>query len=78
MNPEELKVIIEQSLTCEHLDVTVDGSHAFITVVSEVFEGLNTVKRQQTVYAALNDSIASGALHAVHMKTYTPAQWQAQ
>jgi acid stress-induced BolA-like protein IbaG/YrbA len=29
------------------------------------------------VYAAINEHIASGELHAIAMKTYTPEKWQA-
>lgn len=44
--------------------------------MGESFEGLSPVKRQQLIYGALSEEIASGALHAVSIKTYTPAQWQ--
>ena len=44
--------------------------------VGDAFEGLSPVKRQQLVYAALSDEIASGALHAISIKTFTPVQWQ--
>jgi acid stress-induced BolA-like protein IbaG/YrbA len=46
-----------------------------VVVVSPVFEALNTVKRQQLVYSHLQEAIASGAIHAVTMKTYTPDQF---
>jgi acid stress-induced BolA-like protein IbaG/YrbA len=28
------------------------------------------------VYAAVNEHIASGAIHALTIKAYTPAEWQ--
>ncbi len=43
--------------------------------MGEVFADLNKVKSQQLIYAALSDEIASGALHAITIKTFTPAQW---
>ncbi len=46
-----------------------------MVAVGEVFAGLSPVKRQQLIYGALSEEIASGALHAVSIKTYTPAQW---
>ena len=73
---------IEQQLT-EHLNATVvrvggDGYHVEVTVVSEQFDGLRAVKKQQLVYAALNEKITDGTIHALLMKTLTPAEWQAQ
>ncbi len=61
---------------CEVM-VSAAGNHVDITVVGEVFDGLRPVQRQQRVYAVLREAIASGVIHAVNMKTYTPAEWQA-
>ena len=77
MQVEEIKALIEASIPESLVEVQVDGSHIALNVVSPAFEGLNAVKNQQLVYAGLQEAIASGAIHAVHMKTYTPAQWQA-
>jgi acid stress-induced BolA-like protein IbaG/YrbA len=43
-------------------------------VVSDQFEGKRAVARQQMVYATLQDDIASGELHAISLKTFTPAE----
>ena len=52
-----------------------EGCNFQVIAVGDAFEGLSPVKRQQLVYAALSDEIASGALHAISIKTFTPAQW---
>jgi len=78
MSPDQIKFALETSIQNSEVHVSSDGSHVHVTVVSAVFEGLNAVKKQQLVYSALNDAIASGAIHAVHMKTYTPTEWAAQ
>lgn len=62
----------------EHIEVNGDGYHYQLFVVSNAFEGLSKVKRQQWVYQILNDWIASGELHAINMKTLTSAEWEAQ
>lgn len=75
MSPEQIKSALEATLETTHVQVEVEGSHVHLLVVSPAFDGLNAVKKQQLVYATLNDAIASGAIHAVHMKTFTPEQW---
>lgn len=62
--------------TIEGADVSVDtdGYYYNFNVISDTFDGLNQVKRQQLVYAALNDLIADGSLHAVNIKTQTPEE----
>lgn len=78
MQPVEIKALLQQSIAGSEVEVSVEGSHVHLVVVSPAFEGLGPVKRQQLVYAALAEQISSGAIHAVHMKTFTPEQWAAQ
>jgi acid stress-induced BolA-like protein IbaG/YrbA len=75
MTAEQLQQIIAAALPCAHLYVDGDGHHWFATIVSEVFEGLRPIARHQRVYAALGDRIASDEVHALSMKTLTPAEW---
>ncbi|MCD8499667.1 MAG: BolA/IbaG family iron-sulfur metabolism protein, partial [Gammaproteobacteria bacterium] len=60
MELSALKAFIEQNITCDHVRVNGDGRHFNAVIVSANFEGLNTFKRQQTVYAFLSAKIASG------------------
>ena len=59
--------------------VSVEGGDGkyLVTVIGDVFEGLNAVKRQQTIYKILNAHISSGAIHAVTMRLMTVAESQA-
>ncbi len=74
MEATEIKSIIESAFDDAVVEVVVEGSHVGLNIVSEAFAGLNTLKRQQKVYGILSEHIASGAIHAVHMKTLTPAE----
>lgn len=75
MQPNQIKALLEGQIPDSEVQVNVEGSHVNLIVVSPAFEGLNPVKKQQLVYAALSNEIASGVIHAVNMKTYTPQQW---
>lgn len=72
--PEEVQRFIAHGLECEHIDVEGDGRHFFATIVSAEFEGATRVKRHQRVYAALGDRMRE-QIHALSMKTLTPAEW---
>lgn len=78
MSPEALQELLAERLSDCQVSVNGDGYKYEITVVGDVFDGLNVVKRQQHVYAALNDKITDGSVHAVTIKTYTKAQWAEQ
>lgn len=78
MNPEEIQQLLQEKIPGCEAQVEVDGSHVSLMVVSQNFDGLTTLKKQQLVYSALNAAIADGRIHAVHMKTLTPAEWSAE
>ncbi|CAB3762854.1 BolA family protein [Paraburkholderia solisilvae] len=73
--PEQIKTYISAGLPCEHLEVEGDGQHFFATIVSSNFEGKRLIQRHQLVYAALGDRMRE-EIHALSMKTLTPAEWQ--
>ncbi|MBL4781178.1 MAG: BolA/IbaG family iron-sulfur metabolism protein [Porticoccaceae bacterium] len=77
MDIEEIKRLLQAALLDCEISVESDGSHLNVTVIGEVFAGKRAVQRQQLVYAALTEQIASGEVHAVNMKLCTPAEWQA-
>nr|WP_321846331.1 BolA family protein [Paraburkholderia bannensis] len=76
LSSEQLKQYILAGLACEHLEVEGDdGTHFSAIVVSSAFEGKRLIQRHQLVYAALGDRMRA-EIHALSMKTLTPAEWQ--
>jgi len=73
--PEQIKRYISDGLPCEHIEVEGDGQHFYATIVSAAFDGLRLIKRHQLVYGALGDRMRE-EIHALSMKTLTPAEWQ--
>ena len=77
MTSEELQTIIASGLACEHLELSGDGRHWYATIVSSEFEGKRLIQRHQRVYATLGGRMQTDEVHALSMKTYTPAEWAA-
>lgn len=77
MHSEQIKKIITQTLSCEHMDIAGDGEIFEAVLVSSQFAGKNRVQRQQLVNAILSPYFESGKLHAFSMKTLTPDEWNA-
>jgi acid stress-induced BolA-like protein IbaG/YrbA len=73
---EQIKQVLKNNLEVSHVEVTGDGYHYQLIVVSEAFIGLSKVLRQQWVYQQLKDYITSGSLHALSMKTLTKEEWE--
>ena len=70
---EEISRRVLDAIADATVSVAVDGNRAKIDVVSPVFSDLSRVKKQQLVYACIEDLIASGDLHAVTIKADIPA-----
>lgn len=77
MTSDELQTIISTGLACDHIEVSGDGRHWYATVVAKAFEGQRLIQRHQQVYATLGGRLQSDEVHALSMKTYTPAEWAA-
>ncbi|MEK8087304.1 BolA family protein [Aquabacterium sp. A3] len=75
--PEQVQQYIAAGLPCEHLQVEGDGQHFFATIVSAEFDGKTRIARHQRVYQALGDRMRA-EIHALSMKTLTPAEWAQQ
>jgi len=78
MTAEELQNIIAAGLACDHLEVEGDGRHWQAVIVSPEFAGKRLIQRHQRVYATLGERMHTDEVHALSMKTYTPAEWAAQ
>ncbi len=78
MLQHEVKAAIEAHIPGADVTVTGEGCNLSVTVVSEAFAGKNLLQRQKMVYAAVNDKIASGELHALTIRAHTPEEHQAR
>jgi acid stress-induced BolA-like protein IbaG/YrbA len=76
MQAQQIQSLLSDNLDSCEVQVSGEGSHFDILVIGEVFAGLRPVQKQQLVYKVLNPHIADGSIHAVNIKTFTPAEWQ--
>ena len=77
LDAQQLERYITENLACDYIKVIGDdGTHFEAVIVSPAFEGESMVKQHQLVYAALGDRMRA-EIHALSIKTMTPAQWQA-
>ena len=57
-------------------DISLDGEdcNSKVLIVSEKFEGLNSLQRHKLVLNALKDYFQSGELHALSLSTKSPSE----
>lgn len=74
MTASEIQRLISQGLPNAEVEVRGDdGQHFEARIVWPEFEGKNTVARHRLVYAALGEKMG-GEIHALSMRTLTPAE----
>jgi acid stress-induced BolA-like protein IbaG/YrbA len=78
MTAEQLQQLIAAGLPCEVCQLEGDGRHWYATIVSTTFEGKRLIQRHQQVYATLGNRLKTDEVHALSMKTFTPAEWAKQ
>lgn len=72
MTNHELQRVIQQAFPDAEVSVSGGEGKFEASVISTAFAGLSTVKQHQRVYAAVNEHIASGVVHALSLRTGTP------
>ena len=76
LSPSHIEVVDESHLHAGHAGARSGAGHFRVVLVSERFDGLSRVKRQQLVYGLLADEMGP-EIHALSMRTLTPDEWQA-
>lgn len=77
MTADELRDLIAAGLPCQHIEVDGDGRHWSALIVSAEFENKRPIQRHQRVYATLGARMHTDEVHALSMRTLTPAEWAA-
>lgn len=78
MTHAEVERLIAAVYPQSEIHIGGQGCDLSITVISGQFEELSMIGQHQGVMAALSEPLASGRLHAVTLKTYTPEQWRSR
>ena len=77
MTEINIQALIEAGIPNATVKVNGEGCSASVVVISDAFDGLSLLKQQKMVYATLGDNITNGTVHALTIKSYTNAQWEA-
>ena len=70
--------LIQEHIADARATVTGGGGKFEATVISDAFDGRGMLARHRLVYAALDDQIKSGEIHAVTIRAFTPAEWDGE
>ena len=79
ITPDEIKATLAQALPVtliETQDLTGGGDHWQVIIVSPAFEGKGLIDQHRLVNDALKEPMGDQRIHALSLKTYSPAQWE--
>ena len=75
VQPDAVETAIQQAIPDAKVtveDLTGGGDHLQVSVVSSAFAGLSRIRQHQLVYRALQQELASEAIHAPALNTSIP------
>lgn len=78
MTESEIQALLLVKIPDAQLELEINGNSFMLKIVSDAFDGLRPLKRQQLVYSCIDKQIKSGEMHAVTMRLYTVAEWEKQ
>lgn len=78
MDLAAIEKTLKDNLSDCDIELLPDGNKLMVYLVSDDFEGLSRVKRQQKVYGLLDERIKSGEIHALSMTTLTRSESNAR
>lgn len=78
MTEIEIKALVLAKIPDAQFELQINGNSFMLKIVSDAFDGLRALKRQQLVYSCVDKQIKSGEMHAVTMQLYTSAEWENQ
>ena len=79
ISPEEIKQTLGKAMPVtliETQDLTGGGDHWQVIIVSPAFEGKGLIEQHRLVNEALKEPLADQRIHALSLKTFSPAQWE--
>ncbi len=76
MTTDDIQKLIEAGVPNSKAVVSGGEGKYEAIVISESFADLSMIKEHQMVYATVKPQIASGELHALSIKAFTPDEWE--
>jgi stress-induced morphogen len=79
ISPDEIKDTLSKGLPVslvETQDLTGGGDHWQVIIVSVAFDGKGLLEQHRMVNEVLKEPLADQRIHALSLKTYSPAQWE--
>ena len=56
------------------IDMTMEGNHFSIMIISDLFNGLSLIERHKLIYQEFKKEITT-SIHALQIKTFTKLEW---
>ena len=76
MEINEIRAKIQRNIPGAVVEVDGEDAHFSALVVSTVFEGKSKIEQHRMVYATLREEMATQAIHALALRTFTPTEWE--
>lgn len=78
MELEQRLLDVLAELNLQEVKVQLEGNHCRILAVDARFDELSIINRQRLIMNQLKNFVATNEVHALHIKTFNPENWEKQ
>ncbi|VFP86000.1 Acid stress protein IbaG [Buchnera aphidicola (Cinara pseudotaxifoliae)] len=75
MQLDKIQNTIKNQLNLKKVLISNHNNHFLITAIGNSFIGMNSLKRQKSIYKILMPYFLTKEIHAVQIQAYTVSEW---
>ncbi|MGI4816628.1 MAG: BolA/IbaG family iron-sulfur metabolism protein [Janthinobacterium lividum] len=75
MQLDKIQCTIKNQLNLKKVLISNHNNHVLITAIGDSFIGMNSLKRQKSIYKILMPYFLTKKIHAIQIQTYTISEW---
>ena len=77
MEIEDVKALILKIIPDAEIHLQGEACNFSVDIISESFSGASKLIRQKKVLSTIKEQLATGEIHAMSVKAFTPEEWTA-
>ena len=76
MEVDDVKALILREVPDAEIHVQGEGCNFSVDIISESFSSVTKLNRQKKVLSSIKEQLATGEIHAMSVKAFTPEEWK--
>ncbi|QCI26824.1 BolA/IbaG family iron-sulfur metabolism protein [Buchnera aphidicola (Thelaxes californica)] len=76
MKIKDIKILLKKKIPLSDIYIEGNNQHIKIIAIGDIFNNMNTMQREKTIYNILTPYIINQTIHAVSINAYSLIEWK--